>query len=194
MSTMWKVSLAFCCFFLAAILPIRAETPTEIAGVRLIAQAGTICPKCKKHNSPNAKFCSFCGERLPKPPPPPPPPAPRPPPPPPPPPPEPRQAPPPPPPRHKDQNWVVIGSASAAGDATEFRVDRPITACRLLCREGAVIINTLVIRRGGDKQPIPVRARLNRGEAWETPITGPSRVTGFRISHQGRGVFDVLVK
>jgi hypothetical protein len=88
----------------------------------------------------------------------------------------------------------MIGSAPGGGDATEFRVDRPVSACRLFCRDGIVIINTLVVRRGGDKQFIPVQARLNTGETTEVPISGPPHVTGFRISHEGRGIFDVYVK
>ena len=163
----------------------------------LMAQAERVCPKCHKPNQPNSKFCSHCGTRFPpppqnppqKPPPPPPPPNQAPPPPPP-----PNQAPPPPASKQSRDEWTFIGSATASDEATEFKLNRHVSACRLICSEGNLIINTLVVRRGNNKQFMPVKARLKTGQTTDLTITGKAPVTGFRISHQGQGTFEVYVK
>ncbi len=197
-----------CCLVIALILPcssILSVPPAAFnnANYLQIAQAGITCPKCHKNNQPDAKFCNFCGTRMPKPPPAPPP-AP------PPPPQQPDQPPPPPPPPQKNaqplpepapmppppakDGWTLIGSSPATDGATEFKVDRQISNCRMTCSDGKVIINTLVVRRGSDKKPIAVRANIKAGESVEIPISPPANVTGFRISHEGRGTFNVYVK
>ena len=175
----------------------------------LLAQGAIFCPACGKSNPANASFCMSCGARIPPPPPPPPPPGPgcetTQPPPPPPPPPD-RSLPPPPPPQPTPSPtpqpapqppagpWASVGRTSSDSGQLEFAVNRNVSQCMIFCHDGFASITTLVVREGSRKREIPVTTRLNAGQSREIPIGNNIPVTGFRISHSGRGSFEVYVK
>lgn len=175
----------------------------------LLAQARIFCPACGSSNPDNASFCINCGARIPHPPPPPPPPPPgpgcettQPPPPhdhalPPPPPPPPQQETrpaPQPTPQPPVGNWVSVGRMPSNSEQFEFSVNRNISVCRIVCHDGFVSLTTLWVREGARKREIPVTTRLNAGQSREIPIGSNVQVTGFRLSHSGRGSFEVYVK
>jgi hypothetical protein len=97
--------------------------------------------------------------------------------------------------RAESKHWHEVGEYHADGkDAIEVQVDRPsVTFIRIVCTDGSVIINTLVVREGNEKTPHTIGKRLEKGDE-ETLDIGESKATGFRISHDGRGTYTVYVK
>ncbi|MFH0907957.1 MAG: hypothetical protein V1929_04280 [bacterium] len=98
----------------------------------------------------------------------------------------------------KSSRWHKIASLSANGkDAQEVAIpaDRPnISVIKFVVTEGSVIINTVVVRVGNDKDAITVGERLEKGESKEITVGDKVKATGLRISHDGRGMYDVEVK
>jgi len=90
--------------------------------------------------------------------------------------------------------WTRVGEAQAGGDAKEFGTSGRADTVRILCREGIVVINTLVVREGGQHEPFRVTRRLNAGESVEIPLGRLRDVTGFRISDSGRGRYEVQMR
>lgn len=64
----------------------------------------------------------------------------------------------------------------------------------IFCHDGFVSLTTLWIREGARKRDIPVTTRLNSGQSREIQIGNNIPVTGFRLSHSGRGSFEIFVK
>lgn len=95
----------------------------------------------------------------------------------------------------ESKNWHDVGSYAVDGkDAIEVAVDRPsVTLIRIVCTEGSVIINTLVVREGGAKTPHTVGKRIEK-DGYAVIEIGESKATGFRISHDGRGKYKVQVR
>lgn len=98
----------------------------------------------------------------------------------------------------KSSRWHKIASLSANGkDAQEVAIpsDRPsISVIRIVVTEGSVIINTIVVRKGNDKDAITVGERIEKGNFKEISVGDAVPATGLRISHDGRGQYDVEVK
>ena len=98
----------------------------------------------------------------------------------------------------KSSRWHKIASLSANGkDAQEVAIpsDRPaISVIRIVVTEGSVIINTIVVRKGNDKDAITVGDRIEKGNFKEISVGDAVPATGLRISHDGRGQYDVEVK
>ena len=95
----------------------------------------------------------------------------------------------------ESKSWHDVGDYSVDGkDAIEVGVDRPsVTYIRIVCTEGSVIINTLVVRAGGAKTPHSLAKRIEKGDN-EVIEIGETKATGFRISHDGRGKYKVQVR
>ncbi len=90
--------------------------------------------------------------------------------------------------------WHPVGNFKAGGDGKEVTVERQISAILIRCTEGSVIINTIVLREGGNKNPIAVTARLNAGEDKIVDIGGARMVNGLRVGDDGKGTYTVFVK
>jgi hypothetical protein len=96
----------------------------------------------------------------------------------------------------ESKSWHDVQSVEVTGkDAVEIGVDRPgVSNMRIICTEGKVVINTIVARIGGDKDEHPVRTELHEGEEEVIDIGENAKVTGFRISHDGKGRYKIDVK
>ncbi len=94
----------------------------------------------------------------------------------------------------KKVRWETVADLSARGDAKEVAVNRSIRMVQIECTEGTVIINTIVVREGGAKDPITVARRFNAGEKQDLDLGRVRNVTGLRISDSGRGRYRVNVK
>ena len=90
---------------------------------------------------------------------------------------------------HRD-GYSLIGSFTANG-ASEARFSGQ-KKCRLEVTSGSVSVNSVVVRRGGAKQPITVVTRFTAGQTFEIPVD--KSVTGGRISTSGGGRYNILVK
>ncbi|MBI3985409.1 MAG: hypothetical protein HY343_00685 [Lentisphaerae bacterium] len=91
-------------------------------------------------------------------------------------------------------DWKTVGEFQAGGNAKEATFAGTASTCRIKCVEGTVSINTIVVRQGGDKTAVPVTAKLNAGEEREVALGQALSVTGFRISDDGRGRYQLSVK
>lgn len=91
-------------------------------------------------------------------------------------------------------DWTRVGEATAGGGAKEFSVSGRSNMARIKCLEGTVIVNTLVVREGGQRSPITVARRLQAGEHVDVDLGGVRNVTGFRISDDGRGRYEVSMR
>lgn len=88
------------------------------------------------------------------------------------------------------KGWRSVGSASA-GSAKEFSFNGA-RECYIEVTSGSVSINTVVVRRGGQKHSVPVVTRLSQGQRFNVPID--MAATGLRISTGGKGSYRVYVK
>lgn len=92
--------------------------------------------------------------------------------------------------------WVSIGEFQVTGgDKGKIApYNGPVTACRIVCTEGSIIVNTFIILEGNKKTPIPVAVRIPAGQMHEITLPdGPRTVTGFRISDNARGKYRLEV-
>ncbi len=93
-----------------------------------------------------------------------------------------------------DKAGVKVAELTAGGDAKEVAVSQPVSKVVITCTEGSVIINTVVVRNGGEHTPHKVGARINKGEAQQITVGDQVACTGLRISDAGSGTYVVRVK
>lgn len=96
--------------------------------------------------------------------------------------------------RRTPKGYMLAGSFKA-GDAIECGVptSKSVKTVRLVATSGTFSVNSLVLREGSAKTPIKVLRRLSAGESADIDLGGPHQATGFRISTNGKGEFDVFV-
>ena len=94
----------------------------------------------------------------------------------------------------KHDHWETVATLTTGGDAKEVTVNRTVRVVQIECTAGPVIVNTVVIREGGAKDPITVGRRFNTGEQQDLDLGRDRNVTGLRISDGGRGTYKVKVK
>lgn len=85
-------------------------------------------------------------------------------------------------------------TANGAADAKEVSVNRKVSKVRIACKEGEVIINTLVVRRGSEVDRHTVAHKFKPDEKMVIDIGKKVDVTGFRISDDGKGVYYIAVE
>lgn len=93
-----------------------------------------------------------------------------------------------------EDDWTKIATLTAGGDAKEVSVNKEISQCKIKCTVEPVIINTFVVREGGKKTPIRVAARFTKDQEHVIDLGGKKNVTGFRISDDNRGTYEVFVR
>ena len=106
------------------------------------------------------------------------------------------------PPQHNDGHRGRHGKASHghgqmlgefnSGSAKEVVIGGGRSSVVIEVVSGSITINTVVLRRGGQKQSITVSARFNQGQRHVIPIDGA--VTGIRISDGGKGRYRVYAQ
>ena len=87
---------------------------------------------------------------------------------------------------------TVVAEYSAGGEAKEVAIGGGRSTLVIEVVSGSITINTIVLRRGGQKQSITVAARFNQGQRHVIPIDGA--VTGVRISDGGKGRYRVYAR
>lgn len=90
--------------------------------------------------------------------------------------------------------WKTVAEITAGGDAKELAVNRTIRTVQIECTDGSVIVNTVVIREGGAKEPIAVARRFEKGEKQNLELGRKRNVTGLRISDNGQGRYKIHAK
>jgi hypothetical protein len=91
-------------------------------------------------------------------------------------------------------DWEKLGEYQASGGATEVTVNLPVARCFIKCIEEPVTINTFVVREGEKKTPIKVVTKMTKGQELPIDIGAKRQITGFRISNDGGGKYQVWVK
>jgi hypothetical protein len=91
------------------------------------------------------------------------------------------------------ESWERVAQLEAKRGPHEVPVNRDISRCKLVCTEGRVIIDTLVIREGGRTTPMEMVKSLSKGEEAVLDLDGVKHVTGLRISDREGGKFEVYV-
>ncbi len=90
--------------------------------------------------------------------------------------------------------WISIGEFQAGGDGKVAAYNGPVSVCRIVCTDGSVIVNTVIVLEGQKKTPISVGVRIPAGQMHEIVLPGGHRtVTGFRISDNARGKYRLEV-
>lgn len=92
---------------------------------------------------------------------------------------------------HSSGQYRQIGEFSSNG-VREVSIGGGKTSAYIEFTSGITSINTIVVRRGGNKQSIPVTQRFYEGQRYQVPIDGT--VTGLRISSSGNGRYRVFAK
>lgn len=93
---------------------------------------------------------------------------------------------------HNYNGHSLVGEFSAAGGAKEVSIGGGKSSVFIEITSGVVSFNTIVLRRGSQKQSVTVATRFNAGERYTVPVD-PS-VTGLRISCSGNGRFRVYAR
>ncbi len=88
----------------------------------------------------------------------------------------------------------VAKKLQASGGAKEVEVNQSVKHILIKVKDGEVIIQTLVVRQGGNKTPYPVGRRMAKGEHHIIDLPERVMVTGFRISDGGGGRYEVHVR
>ncbi|MCB1069899.1 MAG: hypothetical protein H7A43_11440 [Verrucomicrobia bacterium] len=91
-------------------------------------------------------------------------------------------------------DWATVAKLSAGGGPKEIEVNRSVSKIAIKCTEGSVIINTVVVRQGGQTTPHRVASRINKGDTQQISIGTKLQVTGLRISDDSSGKYEVRVK
>lgn len=91
-------------------------------------------------------------------------------------------------------DWHTVAKLDAGGGPKEVTVNRPVSKVAIKCTEGGVIINTVVVRQGGNTTPHRVATRINKDELQQISVGNRIQVTGLRISDDGNGKYEVRVK
>ncbi|MFO7536128.1 MAG: hypothetical protein R6X19_10700 [Kiritimatiellia bacterium] len=90
--------------------------------------------------------------------------------------------------------WIPVGDFQAGGAGKLAAYNGTVSACRLVCTEGSVIVNTCIVIEGNKKTPISLGVRIPAGQMHEFALPdGPRAVTGFRISDNARGKYRLEV-
>jgi len=93
------------------------------------------------------------------------------------------------------KKFVKLADLSTGGGAKEVACNADaVSIVRIVCTEGHVIINTVVVREGGKKTPHTVARRLEKGQNHAIQLGSPRKVTGIRISDDGNGKYVVQVR
>jgi len=92
------------------------------------------------------------------------------------------------------KNWKKLATLTAGGGAKEVAVNMDCDQFLIHIKEGPVIINTIVVREGSKTTPIRIGQRFEKGQKHEFSIPSKVRVTGLRISDDGRGQYEVFVR
>lgn len=95
----------------------------------------------------------------------------------------------------ESKTWHDVGSFNVSkSEAVELSINRPsVTLIRIVCTEGSVIINTVVVREGANKTPHTIGKRIEK-DNYELIRMEETKATGLRISHDGRGSYKVQVR
>lgn len=89
-------------------------------------------------------------------------------------------------------NWQSAGDFRAGDSASEVSIPKGKKECYIEVTFETVSFNTVVVRRGGNKQAVTLSKRCNKGERVTIPID--AAVTGLRVSAGGKGSYRVYCK
>ncbi len=90
--------------------------------------------------------------------------------------------------------WSDLTRLTAGGKAKEVAVNRQISRLMIICQDAPVIINTVVVREGGKKTSHTIGKRFNVNEQFILEVGGARQVTGFRISDDLKGNYQLRVE
>ena len=90
-------------------------------------------------------------------------------------------------------SWQKVGELTKGG---KLAANRQASVCRLVCLDGVIIVNTLVVFEGDKMRNITVRAKLKKGEDREVPLGNNVKLThiGMSISPDTVGRLAVYLK
>jgi len=95
--------------------------------------------------------------------------------------------------KDKDE-WKQVASFTAVGGGKEVALTSPISEVRFKCTAGMVIINTIVIRNGGQGTQVTIGVEMNAGQEHVRQVGDKVPTTGIRIGDDGGGQYEVYVK
>ena len=92
-------------------------------------------------------------------------------------------------------DYKQVASLTAGGKAKEVSVNRSARQCLLRVDEGSVIINTIVVRQGGNKKSVTVARKFQKGKDQVIKFFDQAQpITGLRISDSGTGRYRLFLK
>ena len=94
--------------------------------------------------------------------------------------------------KHGHSGKGLVGEFSADGGAKEVSIGGGRKSVVIEIVSGPVSFNTIVLRRGSQKESVTVARRFNAGEQFSLPVD--AAVTGLRISCSGKGRFRVYAR
>ena len=94
-----------------------------------------------------------------------------------------------------ETRWQRVAELTTGGQAKEVPLTGdPISRIRILCVEGTVIINSVVLRENGNMQSYTVARRLTSGAEHVLEVGDARSATGLRISDAAKGRYEVFVQ
>jgi len=94
-----------------------------------------------------------------------------------------------------ETRWQRVAELATGGQAKEVALTgEPISRIRILCVEGVVIINSIVLRDDGNTQSYTVARRLPAGAEHILEVGDTRPATGLRISDAAKGRYEVFVQ
>lgn len=99
--------------------------------------------------------------------------------------------------KHQSKSqWRYIATISANGDskAVELPGGGSISHFKLKGTAGSLIIDTLVIREGGNAEHFPISTQFSPGQEVNKDLSRIYNSTGFRVSRRGSGSVELYVQ
>lgn len=95
---------------------------------------------------------------------------------------------------HSEWRYVATISANGNEKPAELPGAGSITHFKLRGASGSIIIDTFVIREGGNAEHFPITTRFSPGQEVTKDLSRAYNSTGFRVSRRGTGSVELYVQ
>ncbi len=89
--------------------------------------------------------------------------------------------------------WQFIGKLVNTG-ADKLPFQGPVRRIHFKCTNGDLIIDTLFVYEGGNKNKVAVVSRLRAGQELDKDLPRAYNASGIKFSHRGNGIVEVYAQ
>lgn len=94
---------------------------------------------------------------------------------------------------HADGEWKSFGKFKA-GDERRIEINQKISKLAISCVDGAISVQTIVVKSEGKDLPYALHAKLNRDESQQLNVGSGVACSTVTVATEGRGTYEVRAK